>query len=129
MFFFFYCYDDHRDLHVLTHSFPTRRSSDLEIFDPRPVYSWPLTPEDDESGNEFYDPETRSMGAMLADARPRDALAAWRKRTRERVQADGNWTIELDTRAQLNEAIDAIGPFFSWFVSIGLGGKEIYWVV
>src|SRR3546814_8552972 len=27
--FFFKCYVDHRDLHVLTHSFPTRRSSDL----------------------------------------------------------------------------------------------------
>src|SRR3546814_17553875 len=27
--FFFYCYGDHRDLHVLTHSFPTLRSSDL----------------------------------------------------------------------------------------------------
>src|SRR3546814_8445835 len=27
--FFFYGYGDHRDLHVLTHSFPTRRSSDL----------------------------------------------------------------------------------------------------
>src|SRR3546814_5672516 len=26
---FYYCYDDHRDLHILTHSFPTRRSSDL----------------------------------------------------------------------------------------------------
>src|SRR3546814_622707 len=29
VFFFFYGYGDHRDLHVLTHSFPTRRSSDL----------------------------------------------------------------------------------------------------
>src|SRR3546814_7711337 len=29
MFFFFSCYGDHRDLHVLTHSFPTLRSSDL----------------------------------------------------------------------------------------------------
>src|SRR3546814_20522563 len=28
--FFFYGYGDHRDLHVLTHSFPTRRSDDLE---------------------------------------------------------------------------------------------------
>src|SRR3546814_12986763 len=28
---FFYCYGVHRDLHVLTHSFPTRRSSDLSI--------------------------------------------------------------------------------------------------
>src|SRR3546814_629904 len=27
--FFFYRYGDHLDLHVLTHSFPTRRSSDL----------------------------------------------------------------------------------------------------
>src|SRR3546814_1912800 len=27
--FFFEVYGDHRDLHVLTHSFPTRRSSDL----------------------------------------------------------------------------------------------------
>src|SRR3546814_12194638 len=27
--FFFECYGNHRDLHVLTHSFPTRRSSDL----------------------------------------------------------------------------------------------------
>src|SRR3546814_8615229 len=29
--FFFYCYGDHRDLNVLTHSFPTRRSSDLKF--------------------------------------------------------------------------------------------------
>src|SRR6059058_6376032 len=28
-FFFFEGYGDHRDLHVVTHSFPTRRSSDL----------------------------------------------------------------------------------------------------
>src|SRR3546814_11024299 len=27
--FLFYGYGDHRDLHVLTHAFPTRRSSDL----------------------------------------------------------------------------------------------------
>src|SRR3546814_15797992 len=27
--YFFYCYGNHRDLHVLTHSFPTRRSSEL----------------------------------------------------------------------------------------------------
>src|SRR3546814_19776029 len=29
---FFEAYGDHRDLHVLTHSFPTRRSSDLNVF-------------------------------------------------------------------------------------------------
>src|SRR3546814_15079246 len=31
--FFFSCCGDHRDLHVLTHSFPTRRSSDLVAID------------------------------------------------------------------------------------------------
>src|SRR3546814_2558879 len=30
--FFFYRYGDHRDLRVLTHSFPTRRSSDLNTY-------------------------------------------------------------------------------------------------
>src|SRR3546814_21046152 len=30
--FFVECYGDHRDLHVLTHSFPTRRASDLDRF-------------------------------------------------------------------------------------------------
>src|SRR3546814_17539230 len=30
VYFFFLLSADHRDLHVLTHSFPTRRSSDLE---------------------------------------------------------------------------------------------------
>src|SRR3546814_18029381 len=31
---FFYGYGDHRDLHVLTHAFPTRRSSDLAYSGP-----------------------------------------------------------------------------------------------
>src|SRR3546814_16940665 len=35
--FFFELYGDHRDLHVLTHSFPTRRSSDLEIMNDLPT--------------------------------------------------------------------------------------------
>src|SRR3546814_7848973 len=30
--FLFYLYCDHRYLHVLTHSFPTRRSSDLNLY-------------------------------------------------------------------------------------------------
>src|SRR3546814_8301469 len=40
MYVFFSCYGDHRDLHVLTHSFPTRRSSDLNVnpIGPRGVY-------------------------------------------------------------------------------------------
>src|SRR3546814_17352456 len=32
--FFFEGYGDHRDLHVLTHSIPTRRSSDLHAVGP-----------------------------------------------------------------------------------------------
>src|SRR3546814_6925398 len=37
---FFFCerYADHRDLHVLTHSFPTRRSSDLKGLRARPAH-------------------------------------------------------------------------------------------
>src|SRR6187399_3748837 len=31
MHFFFLCYGDHRDLHNSAHSFPTRRSSDLNL--------------------------------------------------------------------------------------------------
>src|SRR3546814_5349762 len=31
VFFFFLVYRDHRELHVLTHAFPTRRSSDLSL--------------------------------------------------------------------------------------------------
>src|SRR3546814_14396172 len=37
MFFFFIGYGDHRDLHVLTPSFPTRRSSDLVEVQPRRI--------------------------------------------------------------------------------------------
>src|SRR3546814_19697435 len=33
-FFFFHCYGDHRYLHVLTHSSPTRRSSDRTMLQP-----------------------------------------------------------------------------------------------
>src|SRR3546814_3709017 len=33
--FFCLCYGDHRDLHVLTHSFPTRRASDRSVPDGR----------------------------------------------------------------------------------------------
>src|SRR3546814_12980929 len=38
---FFYRSGDHRNLHVLTHSFPTRRSSDL--CSPRPAATWRST--------------------------------------------------------------------------------------
>src|SRR3546814_3870896 len=46
MLFFFLCYRDHRDLHVLTHACPTRRSSDLlpesnEITQPFPDIDTP----------------------------------------------------------------------------------------
>src|SRR3546814_17556232 len=33
VFFFFECAGDHRDIHVRTHAFPTRRSSDLDAKD------------------------------------------------------------------------------------------------
>src|SRR3546814_19687443 len=39
--FFFYGYGYHRDLHVLTHPFPTRRSSDLNRPPPAAMRSRP----------------------------------------------------------------------------------------
>src|SRR3546814_8767842 len=39
--FFFYRYGDHRDLHVLTHSFPTRRSSYLVLHRSGEGACWP----------------------------------------------------------------------------------------
>src|SRR3546814_16812587 len=46
--FFFYCYGDHRYLHVLTHSFPTRRSSDLpfQLLARRPIDTAVAAPQD-----------------------------------------------------------------------------------
>src|SRR3546814_17109540 len=35
--FLFSCYGDHRDLHVRTHSFPTRHSSDLQVRALQPI--------------------------------------------------------------------------------------------
>src|SRR3546814_17577870 len=41
MLFFFLLNSDHRDLHVLTHPFPTRRSSDLPLCI---LFSQPISP-------------------------------------------------------------------------------------
>src|SRR3546814_14783406 len=50
--FFFELYGDHRDLHVLTHSFPTRRSSDLDTRDGKD-YSANATYEIDSESTDF----------------------------------------------------------------------------
>src|SRR3546814_5675318 len=42
--FVFYGYGHHRDLHVLTHSSPTRRSSDLSTLLPDPAAAWCAAP-------------------------------------------------------------------------------------
>src|SRR3546814_16239735 len=64
--FFVDGYRDHRDLHVLTHSFPTRRSSDLAL---RTVNTdqdlaffkatWQITDDDRLTGTFFNDPYSR----------------------------------------------------------------------
>lgn len=95
-----------------------------EIFDPRPAYSWPLKPGDPESGNALYDPEKGHMGASLAAANYREDITAWRKRMRARMQAEGNWTIQLETPAELNEEMDAVGHYFACLVSLGLEGRD-----
>lgn len=95
-----------------------------EIFDPRPTFSWPLSPGDPNSGNLLYDPRERGQGAAMARSRYRADLAQWRHRMRERMKPDGNWTIQLGTPAQLNEAMDEVGHYFACLESIGLEGRE-----
>src|SRR3546814_6931181 len=46
--YFFYSYGDHRDLHGLTHSFPTRRSSDLRPDPDQP--GWLVRPASSDGG-------------------------------------------------------------------------------
>src|SRR3546814_9865534 len=43
-YFFFYGFGDHRDLHVLTHSFPTRRASDLSACPASHSACWSCSP-------------------------------------------------------------------------------------
>jgi len=94
-----------------------------EIFDPRPVYSWPLAPNDEKSDDPNFEPETGNTGAMLAYARYRDDLKAWQKRMRNRMRPEGNWTIPAETPAELNGVMDAIGHYFDCLGSIGLEGS------
>ena len=95
-----------------------------EIFDPRPVYSWPLTPGDEKADDPLYDPAKRGSGATFADARYRADLAEWRRRMRKRMKPQGNWTILLDTPAELNEAMDAVRHYFACLQTLGLEGRE-----
>src|SRR3546814_4254614 len=60
--FFFSLYGDHRDLHVLTHSFPTRRSSDLVML----------------NRNEYW---------QIASVIAKGAAQQWRQQPIERFQA------------------------------------------
>src|SRR3546814_19975519 len=57
---FFEGYGDHRDLHVLTHSFPTRRSSDLALQADRHRDGRGI--EGGAVGVRLYDPPARRVG-------------------------------------------------------------------
>src|SRR3546814_16881922 len=59
-FFFFYCYGDHRDLHVLTHSFPTRRSSD-RLFVSQPAVTQQLQALERELGVRLFERSGRRL--------------------------------------------------------------------
>src|SRR3546814_15030386 len=65
-FFFFFCYADHRDLHLLNHSFPTRRSSDLAMVAANRV-------------DTAYDGDalSRSLDAAFSDLFETDCEAVW----------------------------------------------------
>src|SRR3546814_13401035 len=67
--FFFYGYGDHRALHVLTHSFPTLRSSDLneplELVRRLLCGTEPINPRDGELAH---------RGVVMIDPFPNDAV-------------------------------------------------------
>src|SRR3546814_11438107 len=92
-FFFFYGYGYHRDLHVLTHSFPTRRSSDLQLdlrFDKRAK----------RSRREIVDAEgdrRRVRGAGLAAGPDRDDHRV--REGRERPAMAGVDRVEIDRKS------------------------------
>src|SRR3546814_12581807 len=77
--FLFEGYGDHRDLHVLTHSFPTRRSSDLPAPAIVPEVATPLI-------HAMLDRQYRATldepVGMLGDITPRAAVQTDRKSTR-----------------------------------------------
>src|SRR3546814_1424314 len=95
-FFFFYGYGYHRDLHVLTHSFPTRRSSDLQLdlrFDKRAK----------RSRREIVDAEgdrRRVRGAGLAAGPDRDD-----HRVREGRERSEEHTSELQSLMRISYAV------------------------
>src|SRR3546814_7744251 len=74
---FFELYGDHRDLHVLTHSFPTRRSSDLHTTTPDRLMTegaekrLKVLSDLDNLGARFqlasYDLDIRGAGNLLGD--------------------------------------------------------------
>src|SRR3546814_1643303 len=83
-FFFFESYGDHRDLHVRTHSFPTRRSSVL--------LAGPFDPASDRELNIARNPRPRLAELDCRNARKRNALIAL-EAVIERTIGDGDGVI------------------------------------
>src|SRR3546814_12878950 len=74
---FFYCYGDHRDLHVLTHSFPTRRSSDLSEWGEVPEATAALIAETRSAGGRVVATGTTTLRILEAAARADGSVPAW----------------------------------------------------
>src|SRR3546814_5217719 len=74
---FFLWYGDHQDLHVLTHSFPTRRSSDLAMFF---LFEARLEKPPEMSRTDFYDLWRKDAGSdrlmVVFDMASRDRIDA-----------------------------------------------------
>src|SRR3546814_15958381 len=75
LFFFFSLYGDHRYLHVLTHSFPTRRSSDLVSIGQWHHVSWLALsrPPVLSAHHKSRTPELRSLGLLPSSPADRPA--------------------------------------------------------
>src|SRR3546814_12544270 len=74
--FFFYSPGDHRDLHVLTHSFPTRRSSD-RLARKRGWRNLQLLSTASNDYSHHYFGDTSKFGAEMRDARGYEPGENW----------------------------------------------------
>src|SRR3546814_6859704 len=79
MFWFFVCYGDHRDLHGLSHSFPSRRSSDLATPRSKVARSKAARPRLDRAEAWLISGPTATRN--LPPAPPSGSAAAWRSGT------------------------------------------------
>src|SRR3546814_15970652 len=96
---FFVCYGHPRDLHVLTHSFPTLRSSDLSASRSKTVVR-SLSVDVSGTGRESIGPVDRQRGPLSSNAR-----VSSNARRSSRVRRSEEHTSELQSLMRISYAV------------------------